>query len=264
MIIDGRQITSNQSAHFDVIVIGTGAGGAVVGKELAEKGMKVVFVEEGKYHKPESHRDLASQAVARLYRNRAMTLTFGNPVFPVLYGMALGGTTVVNSGTCFRMPEHVHEKWVKKFGLEDLDVADLAPHYERVEKIINVEPSQISVMSRGNTLTMESLKKQGIESSPLLRNVKNCEGCGMCCYGCSSGAKQSMDISYLPKAFAAGATAYTSCRVDRIVKKSGRVTGVEAVFLDDAGLPTGRKIFAHGRSHDRRCWNGEYAAAFAG
>ena len=124
MIIDGRQISSDQDLSFDVIVVGTGAGGAVVGKELAERGAKVVFVEEGSEHKPESHKDLACQAVARMYRNQRLTLVMGNPVFPVLYGTALGGTTVINSGTCFRMPDHLHRKWTEEFGLDELSSSD--------------------------------------------------------------------------------------------------------------------------------------------
>jgi choline dehydrogenase-like flavoprotein len=241
-IIDGATIKSRQDVECDVAIIGTGAGGAVVGKELAERGYSVVFIEEGAYHPLSSHRDLASQAAMRLYRNAGMTVAFGTPFFPIPYGCAVGGTTVVNSGTCFRTPTDLHAKWTQEMGLPELTEEAFAPHFAKVEKEINVVPADWKVMARSNTFCDEVFAAEGIRGKPLLRNVKNCEGCGMCCYGCSSGAKQSMDVSYLPKATKAGARIYTRCQAVKIVRRGNRIEGVVGRFQDHRGYPTLHKL----------------------
>lgn len=242
MYVDGIGIKSDQIIECDVAIIGTGAGGAVVGKELAEKGYSVVFLEEGAYHPPDSHRDLASQAVARLYRNAGMTVALGTPFFPVPYACAVGGTTVINSGTCFRTPADLHEKWTTDYALTSLTEQALAPHFSRVEKEINVQPSDWKVMARSNTFCDEVLAAEGIPGKPLLRNVVGCKGCGMCCYGCTGGAKQSMDVSYIPKAMRAGARIYTRALAKKLVKRGNRITGIEGRFLDKRGYPTRNKF----------------------
>jgi choline dehydrogenase-like flavoprotein len=96
-------------------------------------------------------------------------------------------------------------------------------------------------MSRANVIFHELLAKKGIKGRALKRNIRNCEGCGFCCYGCPSGAKQSMDVSYLPKAFARGAKAFTNCSFERlVVEGKSKVTGIVGRFHDGAGKSTGR------------------------
>lgn len=225
--LDAALLPANVDETFDAIVIGSGAGGAVLAKELAEGGMRVAIVEEGGHHR--AHRDFASQAVNRLYRDQGVTGTVGRPMVPVPLGKCFGGATTINSGTCFRTPETVLDRWRSAFGLESMDVESMDHVFARVEREINVEPVPFERMTRSCTLVHELLAARGLQGAPLNRNVIDCEGCGMCCYGCTSGAKQSMDKSYLPKAIIAGATAYTHARATRLLRqRNGRVTGVVA------------------------------------
>ena len=57
----------------------------------------------------------------RLYRDGGQTLTLGNPPIALPLGRGLGGTTLINSGTCFRTPPAVLERWEREYGLEGLD-----------------------------------------------------------------------------------------------------------------------------------------------
>ena len=83
-------------------------------------------------------------------------------------------------------------------------------------------------------------KQLGMRVKALSRNARGCNGCGVCCFGCPSGAEQAMHESFLPRASAHGAQLLTGCQVDRIVGRSGgsngrgsgRVTGVEASLVD--------------------------------
>ena len=207
---------SLRKEYWDVIVVGSGAGGAVVAKELSEAGLKVAIFEEGSHHHPASHTDQPHDAVLRLYRDRGFTTTLGKPVIPIPLGRAVGGTTVVNSGTCFRTRDSVLERWRTDLGLTEFSALSMAPVFERVEKEINVEESRFEVMSECNRIVHELLKKQGLKGRPLKRNIRDCEGCGFCCYGCPTGAKQSMDVSYIPKALKAGAALFQRTLVHKI------------------------------------------------
>lgn len=232
---------------YDVIVVGSGAGGAVVAKELAESGARVALVEEGTYHA--EHHDGAYAAILRLYRDAGMTHTLGKPLVLVPLGKCLGGTTTINSGTCFRTPDSVLRHWREERHLEALSPEELDAAFARVEEEIHVTPVPFSIMSPSNRFMHRLLTENGFHGAPLRRNVRHCEGCGMCCYGCTSGAKQSMDRSYLPKALHAGAVAYVHAHVvgidvapARDAHHTQRVRGVTAVAVDAQGIPTGRRL----------------------
>ena len=120
-------------AAADVCVIGAGAGGAVVAKELAEGGARVVVLEEGGDHPAESLTGRPRDMMARLYRDGGQIATLGRPPIVLPLGRGVGGTTLVNSGTCFRTPDRVLARWRAEFGLEALTPAALAPVFDRVE-----------------------------------------------------------------------------------------------------------------------------------
>jgi choline dehydrogenase-like flavoprotein len=122
----------------DVAVVGTGAGGAVVAAELAQAGLDVALLEEGA---DVGRRDFSAEPlvqVQRLYRQRGLTGTIGNTYIPIPLGCAVGGTTTINSGTCWRAPEAVLAGWEREFGIPDLANGGLAGEYERVEQAIGV------------------------------------------------------------------------------------------------------------------------------
>jgi choline dehydrogenase-like flavoprotein len=237
-IFDAAQGSAPFGGEYDAIIIGSGAGGAVLAKELAEGGVRVVIVEEGGV--PPEPRELSYPSFIHLYRDSGCTATLGKPFIPVPMGKCLGGTTTVNSGTCFRTPDKVMESWRNDSGLNELDGGVLARAFDRVERELGIAPADFSVMSRPNVLVHELLLAQGFQGAPLRRNAPGCQGCGMCCYGCTSGAKQSMDVSYLPKALRAGATAYVHARASRIVlDRHGAAAGVLVQPVDARSRPAG-------------------------
>lgn len=240
-ITDGAGLTSSVAAECDAVIIGSGAGGAVLAKELAEGGMRVMVLEEGGEHRV--HRGLAYESMGRMYRDRAMTTTMGRPYIPIPLGQCLGGTTLINSGTCFRTPPAVLRRWREERGLGAVHAEQLARCFDRVEAELPVAPAAFRVMSRPNTLVHELLERRGEHGAPLNRNAPECEGCGMCCYGCTSGAKRSMDQNYLPKAVQAGAALYTHARATRILRDGrGTACGAEALAIGEEGVPTGRAL----------------------
>ena len=119
----------------DVVVIGTGAGGAVVGYELAERGHAVVFVEEGQlYHRHHFDGSMV-RGMERFFRP---AFTLGNVSFPVLVGRMVGGSTAVNGGTAFRTPSWVLDRWCEEMGTDAFTPSRMEPYFERVEAHLGV------------------------------------------------------------------------------------------------------------------------------
>src|SRR5436309_12451690 len=134
------QLDGDETIECEVVVIGTGAGGAVVAKELAERGHAVVLLEEGDYHTRGDFNGHAADMQRKLYRDMGATLSVGNAVIPIPLGRTVGGTTAINSGTCYRTPDRVLHEWAVQFGLDELSPEKLAPHFERVEATLGVAP----------------------------------------------------------------------------------------------------------------------------
>ena len=218
--------------RVDVVVIGSGAGGAVAAATLAEAGVDVVVLEEG----PQVHaeRDFSGpvfRRFERLCRDSATSMIWGRPPIPLPLGRVVGGTTVINSGTCFRAPDRVLGRWASEYGVEDCAADELDPYYADIEEFLNVRPVPWELLGANGMAAHKGAVALGYSGGPLLRNITDCHGCGQCAFGCPTDAKQAMHVSYLPRAFRAGARIYSGCRVDRIVVENGRAIGVEAALL---------------------------------
>ncbi len=219
----------------DVVIIGSGAGGGVAAKELAQAGRSVVVLEEGEHYTREDFDFRPARAFMRFYREAGQTITLGLPVALLPQGKTVGGTTTINSGTCLRIPRHVLKRWHLESGLTDLAETELNLLYAAVEEYLCVKRAERDVVGRNALLFLETARRLGYSGGYLPRNAKDCEGYGVCVFGCPSGAKQSVNVSYIPDAVAAGADVYTGCRVDRILTRGGRATGVRGHFMDPAG-----------------------------
>ncbi len=216
------------SLECDVVVIGTGAGGAVVAKELAELGHAVVMVEEGGYFE---RRDFIGRPVdmqRKLYRDSGATFAVGNAWIPIPVGRSVGGTTTVNSGTCYRVPGRVLKKWREDMGLSEFTEANMEPYFARVEEILQVEPAPARYLGGVADVIARGCDKLGYRHAPLQRNAPGCDGQGVCCFGCPTDAKRSTNVSYVPLALRAGAEIFTGARVTRVMTRNGRAAGVMA------------------------------------
>jgi choline dehydrogenase-like flavoprotein len=107
----------------------------------------------------------------------------------------------------------------------------LTPFFEEVEEAVHVVEVPPEARSRGTELFVEGAAKLGIEMRGVRRNTKGCEGRARCTFGCPVKAKMSVDVSYLPRAFAAGARLYSDCRVDQLITRGRRAVGVKGVVI---------------------------------
>ena len=227
-VVDGGAIAGERVLRADACVIGTGAGGAPVAKELAEGGMRVVMLEEGEWLTADDVNARPREMTARLYRDAGQLATVGNVPILLPLGSGVGGTTFVNSGTCFRTPAPVLERWAREFGLEALTPEALDPFFARVERELSV--SQVPPELAGNNahVVRRGAEALGWSGDFIHRNARGCVGSGICAFGCPTAAKQHTGITYVPRAWEAGAVTYTGSRVRKLVVERGRARGVEA------------------------------------
>jgi choline dehydrogenase-like flavoprotein len=224
-VIDGRLAREDLELECEVVVVGTGAGGAACAHELASRGRAVLMVEEGHYHRRDAFTQNAARMTRKLYRDQGLTVALGNAYVPVWAGRAVGGSTVINSGTCYRAPERVFEGW-RGEGLSWFSADSLGPYYERVEAMLEVTRARKELTGGVGRVIARGADRLGYRSAPLLRNAPDCDGQGVCCFGCPTGAKRSTDVSYVPAALTRGAQLVTGAKVTAIDVKLGRARGV--------------------------------------
>ncbi|WP_322858643.1 GMC family oxidoreductase [Mycobacterium europaeum] len=221
----------------DAVIVGSGAGGAMVARTLARAGLDVVVLEEGRRWTVEDFRTTHPiDRYAGLYRGAGATIALGRPSVVLPIGRAVGGTTVVNSGTCYRPPPAVQRRWRDEFGLALADSDRLAEHLDDVEATLRVAPVPLDVMGRNGRLLLDAAATLGWRSAPIPRNAPGCEGCCQCAIGCPRNAKFGVHLNALPEACAAGARIISHARVERVLQRNGRARGVRARRPDGTAL----------------------------
>jgi choline dehydrogenase-like flavoprotein len=245
LIFKGTDIKESVARQVDVVVVGSGAGGATAAAKLAERGLSVIVVEEGSVPNIENMGADYLDAARSLYRHHGISYIHGKAPILMAEGMALGGSTVINTGACWRTPSKILRSWRYENGLFDLTPDELAPYFLEVEKAIGTNDDPPEKLGRHNELLLAGAEKLGYHAGISKRNAADCKGDGRCAYGCPSGAKKAMHLSFIPRADEAGADIYADCRIDRLIVLNGKVGGVEGRFLNPDRTTKGPNIRIH-------------------
>jgi len=234
-IVDAATLRDGEVLECDVVVIGTGAGGAPIAKALAARGHAVLMVEEGQHFGRADFNGRAFDMMRRLYRDGGTTHTLGNAYIPLPVGKAVGGTTLVNSGTCLRAPAATLREWVSETGLGELSPEAMAPWFASVEATLGVGPSSDAALGAAKVLIARGADALGYAHGALPRNAPGCDGQGLCCFGCPTEAKRSTDIAFVPGALERGAQLFTGLAVDRILTEGDTAVGVSGTAQSARG-----------------------------
>jgi choline dehydrogenase-like flavoprotein len=209
------------------IVVGAGAGGATVAKELQGAFAVTVLEAGGEFRRLDLQLSTleAIRKAGLLVDEREIQLVFPHMRVrkvadgPVLItGRGLGGTTTICTGNGLRM-----DRDLRALGI------DLDREFEEVEREIPISTAHEHGWRRTTRRLFEICRAMGLDPrpTPKMGDYERCAHCGRCVFGCPRGVKWD-SRQFLRAAVDAGATVVTGCRVERIVVERGRATGVQA------------------------------------
>jgi choline dehydrogenase-like flavoprotein len=228
------------SERFDVVVVGSGAGGGVVAGELADRGRRVLLLETGPHRTAADFTRWEAKANHDFWWPRRFAPINGHAdgVMLLLAGRCVGGTTTVNTKVALRAHENDLAKWHEASGMvggtgNPFVRSDLDPHYERVEARLGVRER---TDWRKSVRTVEpGFRAIGAELHPVRSYTDaNCMSCGSCLQGCPTNAGKSTLNTYIHDAWAAGRLELRAgANVERVVIEEGEARGVE--YVDGGG-----------------------------
>ena len=199
---------------YDIVVIGSGAGGGTVAQELAplvRDGVRILVLEKGPRFADQDFTGRELEMADALYQDGGAFLT-RDGTMTLAFASAYGGSTVVYTGTSLTAPQRVIRAW----GVPGLDHGDLTRRSGKYAEQNNVHPLDDPLINDNNRLFVEGGRKAGylVEQFPV--NVKGCRGSSLCNLGCPNQAKQGTNRVQLPRAERAGVEVVTRAEVLRI------------------------------------------------
>jgi choline dehydrogenase-like flavoprotein len=234
----------------DAVVVGSGAGGAIMAYRLAESGKRVIVLERGLHVHPSEFSEDEVNQISNLYVDGALQLT-RDFSFHVLQGMCVGGSTVVSDAVCFDLPDEVLGRWNGPIHQAGLKEDRLRGSFESVKGLVGVTRPPSMFLQKGAKKFVEGAEALGLPKPPyevdvVAANIADCPGSGYCNIGCPFGTKLSMLDKVLPEGQQRFGVDYLrilpECRAERIDTSGGRA---EAVLVR---LSDGRKLRVEART----------------
>ncbi|NOQ91165.1 MAG: hypothetical protein GQ552_00450, partial [Flavobacteriaceae bacterium] len=202
-----------ENLTFDIIVVGSGVGGATFTDYLTRENpdLKIAMLESGPYRTKENFNQREIDMTA-LYFNRGAVLA-KNLQLGVAAGNTLGGSSAMYTGVSFRPPKNILENWKNNHGLNFLTDAYVTKSLDEIEKDISVHELPKSWDNQNNQLFQARAEKLGIPVKRLKINTKNCKQQGFCNLGCTTGAKQGALEVQIPRILERGVQLFCNTKV---------------------------------------------------
>jgi choline dehydrogenase-like flavoprotein len=250
--------------EVDLVVVGAGAGGAVLTQRLARAGWRIVCLDAGPFWNPDTDWVSDERGAHTLYwtEPRQIGGTHPVPLGSNNSGRGVGGSMVHYAGYTPRFhPSDFHTLTADGVGADwPLEYSDLKPFYEAIEQELPVAgqdwpwgdphtyPHHAHPVSGNGDIFLRGARAAGIEArvGPVaitngrFGNRPHCIYRGFCLQGCKVNAKASPLITHIPDALAHGAEIRPDSMVSRVLVD------------DDAGRVTGVTYFHNGREHRQR------------
>ncbi|RDL40582.1 Long chain fatty alcohol oxidase-like protein [Venustampulla echinocandica] len=216
----------------DVVIVGSGCGGAVCAKNLAEAGNRVLVVDKSHHFGPEQF-PLSEKVALNHVIEAGGVLVSDDGSVSVAAGSVWGGGGTINWSASLQTQNFVRKEWAQDKGLKFFETAEYQSCLDRVCHRMGVSADHIR-HNHGNQVLLEGARKLGYHAKAVPQNTGGNEHyCGHCCLGCGSNEKQGPVVSWLPDAAKAGAKFVEGFRVDRVLfdkSNSTKAIGVEGVW----------------------------------
>ncbi|EED22370.1 long chain fatty alcohol oxidase, putative [Talaromyces stipitatus ATCC 10500] len=234
-----------ETIETDVVIVGSGCGGGVAAKNLAEAGHRVIVVEKA-YHYPSSYYPMTqSSAFAHMFEQGGNCIT-DDGYMAVVAGATWGGGGTVNWGASLQTQNYVRQEWADT-GLPFFTSSEFQNSMDRVCQRMGVHAEY--EQSFQNKITLEGSRKLGYNAQIIPTNSGNQPHyCGHCTLGCHSGGKQGPAVSWLVDAAKAGAVFVEGFNAGKVLFKNvnGKkvASGIQGVWTSrDTHLGTsGRDV----------------------
>lgn len=234
-----------------VIVIGTGAGGAIIAMELAKANIPVTILERGPY--------IESKDSFEYYDMKYYDKRFENTnSLDLLKTTCIGGSTIVAAGNGVR----VLEDEFKELGI------DLSEEYSEIEELLGIHQMDDAHIGKGTQKFIDCANELGFDAMKMPKFIRDedCKPCGKCSFGCPRDAKWSSK-DFVDIAVENGAELVTGAEVIKIATANKSIKSVEyikdgkdesiesdlvilaagaidsAVILQKSGIDAGNKLF---------------------
>jgi choline dehydrogenase len=203
---------------YDVVIIGSGAGGGTVAQELVplvRDGYRILLLEQGPRISDEECTGRELDMAPAVYQDEGGFLT-ADGTMTLAFGRVYGGSTFVYTGTSMQPPERVIRKW----NVPGLTHADLDERARRFATENNVHLLSDDLLNENNKLFVKGCRRAGYRAEQFPINVKGCEGSSLCNLGCANGAKQGTNRVQLPAAERGGIEVVTRAEALRIEERA--------------------------------------------
>jgi choline dehydrogenase-like flavoprotein len=210
----------------DVLVVGSGAGGAVTAARLTAAGREVTVLEEGPAIDADAVEPFSLDEMVAKYRHSGPTAALGNPAVAYVEGRCVGGSTEINSGLYHRLPDYLADEWRRTYDIDEFAPEVLNRYAEQIERDLTVSalpgapPPSSAAIERGAT----KLGWRNVEFSRVFRYDER-----------GRGTKQTMSRTMLPIAVDQGARIVPDCRVVKLVRRGDQVVGARCLRTHPGG-----------------------------
>lgn len=199
---------------YDIVIVGSGAGGGTVAQELAPMctdGVRIVVLEKGPRLRDDEFTGREIEMAEVLYDEGGGFLTADGSM-TLAMGTGYGGSTIVYTGTSLIAPERVIRRW----NVPGLDFDEVRRRSEKYIDQNNVHLLADDLINDNNKLFVRGCRRLGYRVEQFPVNVAGCKGSSLCNLGCPNAAKQGTNRVQLPRAEKAGVEVVTDCEVLRI------------------------------------------------
>jgi hypothetical protein len=202
---------------YDVIVIGSGAGGAITASKMVSKGLNTLMIEEGEDAYVGNSERFTLDGMSKYYRDGGHLATLSSPAIAWAEGKCLGGGTELNSGIYHRPSDTLLSQWSADYGLSWLKANSFNSKFTEVEQILKI-------------------KKEGIEKSHVSKLMsKAADSLGWewvlpprwITWEGDTLVRHTMRNTYVDAAVKKGLKVLTGTKVIRILHKNSQAVGVE-------------------------------------
>ena len=227
---------SPATLRTEVLVVGSGAGGALTAAVLAERGREVMVIEEGPWIDADSREPFSLGEMISSYRHGGLSVALGRPPIAYVEGRCVGGGTEINSGLYHRTPPDVLAAW-RSEGVADCEPAVLDRYASEVERALSVSPLPGPVPTSSAVLE-RGAAKLGWRAAEVPRVFRYQEDQ-------ARGVKQTMTRTFIPRATAAGARVIPECRVERLLLRGRRALGADVRMRREGREQRARVLAEH-------------------